>query len=173
MTLLSDLHYFEVDLGGSAEELRSALFSGVHGFNESRANDLGLDFSGTLVRVFGAVGPLNEFFQQARTQRLVALCERSSSPQGVPAAQEAVRVTRHRPSQRNQPARVRRFEARNPGVKLKDAPTLCCALAVPMASKSTKRPFLLKLARVRAELSPTVEFNSYGLCAANSSVPLF
>ncbi len=173
MTLLTELHYFEVDMGDAASELRPALFRGVHGFNESRANELGVDFSGTSVRVFGAQGPLREFFQQARTQRLVAMCERSVSPTAVPSAEEAVRVTRHRPAQRNQPARRKRFEARNPGVALPKAPTLRCDLAVPMVSESTKQPFLLKLARRTAELSLTVEFNSYGLCVGNSSVPLF
>lgn len=173
MTRLSELHYFEVDMGAEAGDLRPALFRGLHGYNESHADNLGLDFSGTSVRVFGAQAPLRAFFEQPRTQRLVAACERLVPPSPVPSTTEAVRVTRHRPAQRNQPARLLRFQKRNPGVALPTAPTIRCDLAVPMSSKSTQQEFMLKLARRSAEQSELVEFNAYGLCAGGSSVPLF
>ena len=173
MTPLSELHYFEVDMGEAANDLRAALLIGLHGFNESHANDLGVDFSGTSMRVFGAEAPLRMFFEQPRTQRLVAVCEKLTPPARVPASTQGVAVTRHRPASRNQGARVRRFERRNPGVVLPAAKTIRCDLAIALSSKSTKQDFLLKLARRSAPLSETVVFNSYGLCAPGASVPSF
>lgn len=173
MTPLAELHYFEVDLGADAEDLRPALFSGVHGFNARNQDALGIDFSGTCLRVFGARAPLLAFFEQSRTQRLVAVCSRFTPPAQVPAASEAVTVLRHRPAGRQQPSRLRRFAARNPGVVLAPAKPIRCDLVVPLTSVSTEQDFLLKLARRPAALSAAVEFNSYGLCANGTSLPLF
>lgn len=173
MTPVAELHYFEVDLGDSAEELRSALFSGVHGFNTRNNDALGIDFSGTGMRVFGPQPALQAFFEQPRTQRLLAVCLRFTAPAFVPAATKAVSVLRHRPAGRQQPARLRRFAARNPDVALAPAKTIRCDLAVPLSSQSTGQEFLLKLARRPAAPSAAVRFNSYGLCAPGSSLPAF
>lgn len=173
MTPLSELYFFEVDFADMAKELRPALFSGVHGFNAKNENALGLDFSGTQMRVFGNKPCLQSFFEQPRTQRLLALCASFKSPAKVKVTDKGVRLTRHRPASRTQPSRLRRFAQRNPSVELQDVKRISSDLVVPVCSDSTKQEFLLKLRRSSASPSSEVRFNAYGLCAEGTALPLF
>lgn len=171
MPSLSALHYFELDMGEAADELRPALFAAIHGFNTKNENALGLDFSGMKMRVFGEEGPLTSFFTQPRILRMLALAAGCRPPAPVPACDKAVYVGRD--SRGMSPARLRRFMARNPDAPRPSVHVPRADLAVSVRSQSNGRTFLLKLVRRDAPMTPFLQFSSYGTCAGGSSVPLF
>lgn len=173
MIKLQDLNYFEIDMGAAFSEIRPALLQNIHGYNAHHGNSLGVDFFGSIARVFGAEQPLKKFYNQVKMQRLITLCEQVKPPSLVPSTSQAVVVARHRQSSRNQPARLRRFAKRNPGIELQAKTPIKSDLAVSLNSKSTKNDFLLKLSRRPAPLTDSVQFNGYGLCEQGFSVPFF
>lgn len=174
MLQLSNLHYFEVNLSGeSAGELRSSLVRALHGYNAHNGNPLGLDVTPAGVRVFGEAQALTEFYQQPRIRRLVTLADGFSAPAAVPATDTGVCVMRHRAGTRQQPARLRRFAQRNPGVQLGRARVLASDASVGLESQSNGEAFLLKLSRTTGVPSTTLQFNSYGLCANGTCLPAF
>lgn len=173
MALLSKLFYFELDLDEHFHDIVPTLTWFVHGFNVKNDNALGVDYPGTKMRVFGEEGPLKSFFAQAKVQRALTMAVAVTAPTPVPAVTAGVRVCRNRAGTRTQPARLRRFAKRNPGMALPDFKDSASDVQLALSSKRTQQDFLLKLRRAPSELSQEVLFNSYGLCTEGSSLPAF
>lgn len=172
MPKLSELHFFELEFDQEdASELRAALVWALHGFNAVNDNALGLDFSGTKVRVFGEEGALGAFFRQPRISRMAAMATTCKAPAPVPASNEAVYVGRC--SKGMSPARQRRFARRNEGQPVPSLKAVRSDLVIPLRSKTNGNEFLLKLVRRDAPLSEQVAFTSYGTCREGSSLPVF
>lgn len=179
------LHFTEIAFQEDPQEFLPITLSFVHRFNAEHGNALGVDYpqwgpSGFIkglsrIRVLGTFDQVTAFLASPKVARLAGLCGAFTAVQAVPAGAELAALSRDNRNDHFKPSYGRRLEKRAlarqgavPAVSAK----VPFANAVPVASKSTRQDFLLKLKKTAFQGPREVEFTSYGLCK-RGGVPQF
>lgn len=185
MVELAQLHFADVSFGGTGGahmDLLPQVWGWLHDFNSVQDLDnIGVDVPGWVcgrsangipskLRLFGSKEALDAFLLQSGMKRIRALGVHASAPAVVPGCAEFAAVRRDNAAEKTKPAHMRRL-ARRGHTGAEHRPR-AAALAVPLASRSTRQAFMLKLHKRAVSSESAVAFNNYGL-TMQGGVPQF